>query len=138
MEAKNEIVLVRGLPGSGKSTLARKMMDYKHFEADMFLEVDGIYEYDATKIRAAHDWCVESATSALKRGENVVISNTLVKVWEMKRYVDLGYPFKIIEMKKSWPNVHGVPKERIEIMRQGWERIPHAWHANLVEVDPYM
>jgi len=131
MKKENEIVLVRGLPGSGKSTLARKMIGYTHYEADMFLEVDGVYVYDASKIRAAHDWCVESATNSLKRGENVVISNTFVKVWELKRYVDLGFPFKIIEMKNSWPNVHGVPPDRIEFMKKGWEKIPHAWDTNL-------
>jgi energy-coupling factor transporter ATP-binding protein EcfA2 len=136
MKVNNEIVLVRGLPGSGKSTLARKMIGYKHFEADMYLEVNGVYIYDSSKIRAAHDWCVASAKMALQRGENVVISNTFVKEWEMRRYVELGFPFKIVEMKDCWPNIHGVPLDRIEIMKNGWEKIPYAWEKNLIAVTP--
>jgi adenylylsulfate kinase-like enzyme len=45
---QNEVILVRGLPGSGKSTLAKNMDGYLHFEADIYLEIDGIYVYDAT------------------------------------------------------------------------------------------
>ena len=52
---KNEIVLIRGLPGTGKTTLAKTMEGYAHFEADIFLEVDGVYVYDPSRIKAAHD-----------------------------------------------------------------------------------
>lgn len=128
MKQNNEIVLIRGLPGSGKSTLARLLKGYTHLEADMYLEVDGVYVYDASKVRAAHDWCVMSAQSALQRGENVVVSNTFVKEWEMRRYTDLGFPFRIVELFDSWPNVHGVPKDKIEIMRKGWQMVPATWN----------
>ena len=85
---KNEVVIIRGLPGSGKSTLAKSMVDYLHFEADMYLEINGEYVYDASKIKQAHDWCVASAKNALEKGANVVISNTFVKLWEIQRYID--------------------------------------------------
>jgi len=121
---QNEIVLIRGLPGSGKSTLAKKMEGHVHLEADMFFVVDGLYRYDASKVRAAHDWCVAEAKKTLEGGSNVVVSNTFVKVWELQRYVDLGFPFRVVEMRGLWPNIHGVPEERIQLMTQQWQTLP--------------
>jgi adenylylsulfate kinase-like enzyme len=57
-KAVNELVLIRGLPGTGKSTRAKKMRDHLHLEADMFLMVDGVYVYDQSKVRAAHEQCL--------------------------------------------------------------------------------
>ena len=130
---KNEIVLIRGLPGSGKSTLARTMQDHVHFEADKFLEVNGVYIYDPSKVKDAHNWCIASAKNALSKGQNVVVSNTFVKLWELQKYVNLGYPFKIIELKGKWKNIHGVPQEKIENMAQRWEKLPNEWHSPSVQ-----
>lgn len=121
---KNEIVLIRGLPGSGKTTMAKKMAGYQHFEADIFLEVDGIYKYDSTKVKGAHDSCVDAAKFALKQGLNVVVSNTFTKIWELQRYIDLGYPYRIIEAQGTWENIHSVPASAIQQMAQRWEKIP--------------
>jgi predicted kinase len=126
----NEILLIRGLPGSGKSTKAKTIAGYKHLEADQYLEVDGEYVYDASKVKLAHDWCVATASQYLEQGHNVVVSNTFIKIWEMKRYIDLGYPFRILEMKGSFQNIHGVPQEKIDLMASGWQEIPDAWIFN--------
>jgi hypothetical protein len=123
----NEIVLIRGLPGSGKSTEARAMEDHQHFEADMFLDVDGKYVYDTSKVKAAHDWCVAEAKRTLEKGVSVVVSNTFVKLWEMQRYIDLGFPFRIIEMKGKYQNIHGVPQDKIDLMAKGWQLLPPTW-----------
>ena len=126
---KNEVVIIRGLPGSGKSTLAKSMVDYQHFEADMYLEINGEYVYDASKIKQAHEWCVASAKNALEKGANVVISNTFVKLWEIQKYIELGFPYKILELQGKWPNIHGVPIEIIDIMAARWEKLPTNWVA---------
>lgn len=97
------------------------MNGYEHFEADMFFEVDGQYQYDHSKIREAHDWCVENARKALDAGKNVVVSNTFLKLWEMKRYIDFGYPVEVIEMKGRWKNIHGIPDQKISEMAERWE-----------------
>jgi predicted kinase len=129
MNHKNDIVLIRGLPGSGKTTAAKSMYGYKHFEADMYLEVDGVYVYDVAKVKAAHDWCVASAKKALEDGLNAVVSNTFIKLWEMQRYIDLGFPFRIIEMSESYQNIHGVPEDKIEMMKNGWQELPEKWKS---------
>lgn len=126
----NEIVLIRGLPGSGKSTKARNMKGYVHVEADMYLMVDGSYVYDQSKVRGAHEQCLKLAKDSLEKGSNVVVSNTFVKIWELQPYIDIGFPFRIIEMKNRWANVHGVPQEKIEIMMQGWQKLAHALQSN--------
>jgi len=111
MTNKNEIVLIRGLPGSGKSTLAISMSEYVHLEADMYLLIDGDYVYDASKVKAAHDWCVAQAKLNLEKGLNVVVSNTFVKLWEMDRYIKLGFPYRIIVMKNRWKMSMGYLKK---------------------------
>lgn len=125
---QNQIVLVRGLPGSGKTTFAKTMKDgHVHFEADMFFDIEGIYTFEPSKVREAHDWCFESAKSSLKAGCNVIVSNTFIKLWEIKRYVELGYPFRIVEMMQRWGNIHGVPAETIERMSKNWQALPVEW-----------
>lgn len=123
----NHIVLVRGLPGSGKSTHAQGLDGYIHYEADMFLIEAGQYIYDKSKIGKAHDWCFNSAKAALENGLNVVVSNTFLKKWEMQRYIDIGYPFKVLEMNGKWKSVHGVPQEVIDCMVKVMEAIPSEW-----------
>lgn len=124
-----ELVIIRGLPGAGKSTLARSMAGYVHYEADMFfVNMDGEYVYDPTKIADAHRWCQEKTRNALERGYSVVVSNTFVHVWEMQPYFDmanaLGVPVRVIEAKGRWPNEHGVPDDVVARMRQQWEPFP--------------
>ena len=128
LESKPRLVLIRGLPGSGKSTMAQAMTDHVHFEADMYFMSDGVYTYDASKIGAAHEWCRAEMTKALAAGKNVVILNTFSRLHEMQKYIDsakeLGVEVTVIEATGSWPNTHGVPAERVEQMRQRWEKMP--------------
>ena len=130
---KPKIVLIRGLPGSGKSTMAAAMSGYVHLEADMFMLVDGAYQYDPTKVRDSHEWCRKQMRIALASGQSVVVSNTFSRLHEMKDYVTIGKDFNIavtvIDADGAWPNVHGVPLERIEQMRQRWEKLPPGYPA---------
>ena len=121
------LILIRGLPGSGKSTLAKKLR-YEHLEADMFFEQDGEYKFNPALLREAHQWCQERTKQAMRMNwAGIVVSNTFTQRWEMDPYLKLarehGYTVQIIECKGKFENVHGVPAEAIEKMRQRWENI---------------
>lgn len=121
-----ELVLIRGLPGSGKSTIAKGMVadGFVHFEADMFFIVDGVYAYDASRIRDAHAWCQRMTRQALREGQRVVVSNTFTRLQEMEPYRTMGTKVRVVEARGSWQNTHGVPAAMVERMAQRWELLP--------------
>lgn len=91
----------------------------------MYFHRDGKYRYDAKKIKNAHDWCQRETFNALSSGENVVVSNTFTRIYEMQPYFDicksLGVSLQIIEANGKWPNVHNVPPSVVDRMRIRWE-----------------
>lgn len=122
-----ELYLLRGLPGSGKSTLA-KSLGGKHFEADMYFVMDGEYKFDATKLKDAHEWCRSSVGGLMINEEpKLVVSNTFTQEWEMKPYFDLANEFGytvftvIVENRHGGKNTHGVPDDKLEIMKNRFE-----------------
>jgi hypothetical protein len=124
MPSSVSLVLFRGLPGSGKTTMASvlRMIGYKHFEADMYFEVNGAYQYEASRIRDAHDWCKQMTREALRRGENVVVSNTFTRLSEMEPYYQMDATnIRVIEATGNWANTHGVSNEIINRMSERWE-----------------
>jgi predicted kinase len=123
-----ELFIIRGLPGSGKSTLAKLFFErynFNHFEADMFFMQDGKHIYDTNKIKEAHTWCQEQVEMALAMGQNVVVSNTFVKLIEMQPYKELAKKYmarlSILECNGEYGSIHNVPQEIIEKMKENWE-----------------
>lgn len=117
-----EIVLIRGVPGAGKTTKARtEYSGHVLCEADQFFETDSGYEYDSSKIKDAHAYCYNKARKALMMGMDVVVANTFTRVWEMQKYLDLPYPVKVIEATGNYDNVHGVPPDIVDRMRERYE-----------------
>jgi predicted kinase len=120
------IILVRGIPGSGKSTFA-KLICNQHVEADMFFELDGEYKFDPSKLKQAHEWCKNKAEGWMKNGYNVAVSNTFSQDWEMQPYFELaekyGYMVHslIKENRHEGKNVHNVPEEKLEQMKNRFE-----------------
>jgi predicted kinase len=128
-----ELFLLRGLPGSGKSTLAKSIGGI-HIEADMFFMTDGEYQFDVTRLRDAHSWCQEGVEKSMIRLNNpeittqrITVSNTFTQEWEMKPYFDLaekhGYKVYslIVENRHGGVNEHGVPEDKLEIMKNRFE-----------------
>jgi predicted kinase len=118
------LYLVRGLPGSGKSTFA-KTLGGIHIEADQyFVDVEGNYNFDGSKIKLAHEWCQDMVyMDMLKEIPKIVVSNTFTQEWEIEPYFELAkkYGYKvfsiIVENRHEGTNVHGVPEEKIEQMK---------------------
>jgi hypothetical protein len=132
-----ELILLRGVPGCGKSTTAELIgaggAGYAHFEADMYFMEGGEYKFDPTKLRDAHQWCQSSVEHAMllnhTTGHNsrIIVSNTFTQEWEMEAYYTLakqwGYKvFSIIvENRHGGVNEHGVPEDKIELMKNRFE-----------------
>ena len=126
-----ELFLLRGLPGSGKSTLAKMLVgdkDYCHKESDMyFIDEDGKYQFDVTKLRDAHSWCQEEVEFLMKYEHKVVVSNTFTQEWEIQPYFDLakkhGYKVYslVVENRHGGVNQHGVPEDKLVLMKNRFE-----------------
>lgn len=130
------LFLVRGLPGSGKTTFATAIWnDYAVCEADKFFyDEEGNYNFDPTKLKEAHAWCKNEVESKMIEHQNnqqyypeIAVSNTFTQEWEMEDYFKLAekYGYKIvsliIENRHGSQNVHGVPEEKLQIMKNRFE-----------------
>jgi len=130
------LFLVRGLPGSGKSTFATHIWnEYAVCEADKFFyDKEGNYNFDPSKIKDAHAWCKNEVETRMIDHQNneqfypeIAVSNTFTQEWEMKDYFDLAdkYGYKvvslIVENRHGGKNVHGVPEDKLEIMKNRFE-----------------
>ena len=128
-----ELFLLRGLPGAGKSTLA-KSIGGTHFEADMFfLDENSNYKFDVTKLKDAHAWCQNEVNTSMilnvttGEHERIIVSNTFTQEWEMEAYYALakqwGYTVfaLIVENRHGGVNEHGVPDDKLEIMKNRFE-----------------
>ena len=122
------LTLIRGLPGSGKSTLAAALedsSDVNWYEADHFFSVNGEYNFDASLLKQAHQWCQKKTEEALSCCVDTVVSNTFTQKWEMQPYLDMAKKYNaiinVIVCKGEFGSVHNVPEETIERMRKRWE-----------------
>lgn len=122
------LYIVRGIPGSGKSTFA-KTLSNQHYEADMyFMSADGEYQFDFTKIKDAHQWCQGMVKSdMILEYPKIVVSNTFTQDWEMEPYSKMAEEYGytvftvIVENRHGGINQHGVPEDKIELMKNRFE-----------------
>lgn len=128
-----KLYIIRGIPGSGKSTFARKMIErhvaHTYFEADMyFMDQDGNYNFDRTKLGAAHKWCYDMTTRALSQGKTVVVSNTFTTMRELQPYLDYcrrhHVDFEVLRMISQYKSIHDVPEDALVKMRQRFQDFP--------------
>lgn len=130
------LFLVRGLPGSGKSSFATHIWnEYAVCEADKFFyDKEGNYNFDPTKLKQAHEWCRNEVETRMKDHQvneqfypEIAVSNTFTQEWEMEEYFKLAEKYNytvvslIVENRHGGKNVHGVPDDKLEIMRDRFE-----------------
>jgi len=134
-----ELFLLRGLPGSGKTTLANSIGG-SWVEADhYFLNENGDYVFDASKLKYAHKWCQDTVEHSMVwesgiemekltgGSSKIVVSNTFTQEWEMQPYYDLAekYGYRvyslIVENRHRGVNSHGVPEEKLVQMKNRFE-----------------
>lgn len=129
-----KLTIIRGVPGSGKTTLAKKLISENtnnehvicHYEADMyFTDENGKYKFVPKLIEDAHAWCGTSVEIALRKGWDVIVSNTFVQKWEMAAYLTLaetyGAEVEVLKCTGEYASVHDVPAATIAKMRDKWE-----------------
>jgi predicted kinase len=127
------LILCRGVSGAGKSTFA-KTLGGIHIEADQyFIDGEGNYKFDGSKIKLAHEYC-RAQTGAWMRTDGsqvnvdkIVVSNTFTQEWEIEPYFELAkkYGYKVfsivVENRHGGTNVHNVPEEKLEQMKNRFE-----------------
>ena len=122
------LYIVRGIPGSGKSTFA-KTLGGQHYEADMFfIDENGNYKFDVTKIKDAHQWCQSFVKSdMILEYPKIVVSNTSTQEWEMEPYFNLAKEFGytvfsvVVENRHGGINQHGVPQDKLQMMKDRFD-----------------
>lgn len=142
-----KLTIIRGLPGSGKSTLARSLAtehNARWLEADMwFVDSNGTYVFDKTRLSFAHDCCQRSTILALRAGEDVIVSNTFTQMWEVDIYCGIVIDLRedgvdiegidVIDVHTQYGSIHNVPEEAMKRMADRWEDIPQDYLAtNLI------
>jgi predicted kinase len=120
------LILVRGVPGSGKSTFSKNLVDFVHYETDMWMVDEvGEYKFSPSRLKECHNFCQTATRAALMGGNNVVVSNTFIKKWEMAPYFEmakeLGVAVTVVRMENSFENVHGVPAATVKRMKMNIE-----------------
>ncbi|KFP09936.1 NEDD4-binding protein 2-like 1, partial [Egretta garzetta] len=111
---------------------------------DFFIE-NGVYVFEPDLLEDAHKWNQKRAHKAMKNGKSpVIIDNTNIHAWEMKPYVmmegkariycfsarenryevifqepDTPWKFNVQELSRR--NIHHVPREKIERMKEQYE-----------------
>lgn len=127
-----KLILIRGVSGSGKTTYAKKLMKedptLSHYEADMFFYGDDdYYHFDPRQLKDAHSWCQGSTEKDLKNGKSVIVSNTFTQKWELQPYIEMAnkYGAQVIikKMTGNYKNIHGVPDDIVERMKDRWENV---------------
>ena len=133
------LYICRGLPGSGKSTFA-KSLNCHMVESDHYFIVNGEYIFDTRRLQAAHIWCFEQVEKALKTNMDVVVSNTFTQYWELKPYIKLAkkfkIPYRIYELHTQYGNIHNLPEEKMECMKNRWEDISDLELVELITTLP--
>ena len=121
------LYIVRGLPGSGKSSLAKKITETLYSADDFFTNKKGEYNFNAKLLGKAHEWCWGKVRDAMFIGANAVaVANTFTQAWEAEKYYQIaeeyGYSVFVIECQNDFGNVHDVPQESIDAMKERWEK----------------
>ncbi len=134
-EYKGDLILLRGIPGSGKSTLGDIILQTTQqqnpdvLSADnFFIDEKGNYNFDATKLKEAHNLCQQKCAERMRlEFSKIVVANTFTEQWEMEPYFEMakewGYTVftVVVENRHGGENQHGVPEDKLEIMRNRFE-----------------
>ena len=115
----NNLFVLIGASGSGKSTVAEAITSNICCADDYFINPSTKeYEFDGSKLNAAHDECKESARKMMEAGlETVVIANTNALPWQYADYETMAHTYGyrvhhlVVQNRHGGENIHSVPAE---------------------------
>jgi hypothetical protein len=122
------LIIIRGLPGSNRYTIGEVFVDgnpnYAHFGVDALAVETG--KWDAAKAVAASSLCKRLARTMLRRGIDVVVSDTFATKAELQPYFDMadefGADLQVIEATGPSPD-YQAPEELVAELRANWETL---------------
>ena len=126
------LYIIRGLSGSGKTTLANQLSPVVYSADDWFTNEDGEYNFNPDELFNAHKHCQDNVRESMNADGKfgvqfpvIAVANTFSQGWEADPYFKLaeefGYSPFVIECQNTFTNVHDVPQETIDAMRDRWE-----------------
>lgn len=132
---KGDLILLRGIPGSGKTTLGEVILQTSQqvnqgviSADDYFIDQNGEYVFDATKLKEAHNDCQQRCAERMRfELSKIVVANTFTQEWEMEPYFEMAkrYNYRvhsvIVENRHGGENVHNVPDEKVEQMKKRFQ-----------------
>jgi len=123
------VTIMQGPPGSGKSTVADALVAVTNqtvISADAYgVNESGTYFFAPEDVLRRHSLCIQECRDLLEKGLSVIVDNTNIKAWNAAPYVHLadvyGAEIQFIRVDGVFTNVHGVPPNKVEMMREGME-----------------
>lgn len=131
-----QVYIIRGVSGSGKSTLALKLAELHSLEGKValifetdnyFVDENNEYKFDASKLKENHAKCFNDFLDALndRNVDVVIVANTFTRKWEYVNYADAakdsGYEVTTLIANGNYKNVHNVPDDVVQKMKNRFE-----------------
>jgi predicted kinase len=127
---EKNVIILRGVSGSGKSTFASMLARHNNGAVvvtadDYFTSGNGLYEFEASKLGAAHFQCFNRFQDALfdPQVNTIIVANTNTSPADFKNYVHAAetygatVTYVVLENRHGNNDVHNVPSEVKERQR---------------------
>jgi hypothetical protein len=95
---------------------------------DYFLNENGDYKFDGSKLKEAHNECEVRCANKMKlETSRIVVANTFTQEWEMEKYYEMAerYNYRvhtvIVENRHGSKNVHGVRENKLQEMKNRFD-----------------
>ena len=123
------VILLRSVSGAGKSTLANLLASNEGWVSvcadDYFTDINGNYNFDATKLGEAHRLCQENFMYWLNSAvDGIIVANTNTKERDFAFYEkaakEAGAMFisLIVENRHGNKDIHSVPQSVREMQAE--------------------
>jgi uridine kinase len=129
LQTKKTVLLLRGASGSGKSTLANLLASNERWVSvcadDYFTDINGNYNFDASKLGEAHRLCQENFMYWLNNAVvGIIVDNTSTKERDFSFYEnaakEAGAMFisLVVENRHGNKDIHSVPQSVREMQAE--------------------